>query len=870
MFSFSPSLPLSISSVKTALMEFKKQEQERFSHSTINTLIANRSTFYDQLLFQLWQQFELDKQSLCLVAVGGYGREEMFPLSDLDILILNQGDLSEKVRCQIGEFFQFLWDCGFEVGSSVRTVSECIEEGKKEITIATNLLESRYLTGEKILFDDLQTKVFQPDFWDLETFFNAKMAEKKARYTRYHNTAYNLEPDIKYSVGGLRDLHLIYWIALHHSKAKTLGEILRSGFIYPEEYEELVRAQQFLFKVRFALHLILKRYDNRLLFDRQVKVAELLGFKGEGNEAVEQLMKRFFHSLQTIRLICEMLTHHYQEHYLKTQENNTALLKQISLDERFYLQNNSICLYDPWVFQKYPESILQLFWHLTEHPDANIHSETLRKLHLALGRLPCYLSEIPQLRTLFLAITKQPNAIKKAFVPMHKYGVLQAYIPAWKGIVGLMQFDLFHNYTVDEHTLQVLLKLESFLKTETEPDHPVCCELFQNMENRTLLYLAALFHDIAKGRGGSHAELGAVDMVEFAQLHGFNEQESELMSWLVKSHLLMSDTAQRRDIHDPDVILHFTEQVKEQAKLNGLVCLTVADICATNLTLWNTWKRSLLATLFDYASKQLTQGMAKPLNNEELEQQNKENALKILQSQQLYLGGNNPKPAFWADCPVEYFLRNTPKRLAWHAGLLVDFAEDVLVKISNRFTQGGTEVFIYSKDRPNLFNRIVSVISNKNLSIHDAQIVTTSEGEALDTLIVTELDGSTLKFDRRRLLEQGLTKALKEDKAIKLNATANKKLQLFSVKTEIRFLNLEKTQQTELEITALDKAGLLAEISQIFADLKLNLLNAKISTKGEKAEDFFILSNQYNQALTTEEREQLQKCLLDKLNTRIC
>ena len=856
---FSPTLssPLTPSAVKIERENLKQFELENFSCYSIFELIENRCDFYDALLIQLWQEMELsEQQEISLIAVGGYGRRDMFPLSDLDFLILVEQTPIPEIEEKITQFIQFLWDCGFEVGNSVRTLAQCESEGKQDITIATNLLEARFLTGNRPHFDALNELVKRADFWSKEDFFNAKVQEQIERYQRYHNTAYNLEPDIKYSPGGLRDLHLLYWVALRHSGALTLEAILQSGFIYPQEYQQLQESRAFLFKVRFALHLILKRYDNRLLFDRQIKVSELLGFRGEGNPAVEKMMKCFFQALHRISLISNLLIQHYRENVLSS--NQTTVIDQ--LDDDFQLINQSLCLRNSFVFQEKPARILDLFFYLTQYEHANIHSDTLRQLQISLEQLPQKLCEIPAAREKFLRLFNQPNAIKRAFMPMHQYGVLTAYLPQWQAIEGLMQFDLFHIYTVDEHTLRVMLKLESFLSKGSAQEHPIAHRIFSQFSDRTLLYIAALFHDIAKGRGGDHAELGAVDVADFAQLHGLDRREIDTLAWLVQSHLLMSITAQRRDIHDPEVVMNFAEAVQNQVRLDYLTCLTVADICATNGNLWNSWKRSLFASLYEFTGRQFSQGMKELLDYSEKSAENRKLAQQILTQDYSDIAPISIEK-LWTRCPEDYFVRNTPKQIAWHTSLLVDFVEALLVKISNRFSLGGTEVFIYCQDQPHLFNKVVSTIGAKKFSIHDAQIITTQDGYVFDSFIITELNGELVEFDRRRELEQALTVALQSEKLPALSIVPNRQLQHFTVQTDVRFLHENKKEHTEMELVALDKPGLLAQVSQIFTELNLNLLNAKITTVGEKAEDFFILTNQFGQALDSQQREILRNVL---------
>ncbi len=861
LFPYHTESPLTPAAVKLQREHLKEWERQHFAEYVVFDLIDNRTQFYDLLLKQLWWQFGLECSTLTLIATGGYGRREMFPLSDLDFLILSEGTRDEQTEEKIAQFVQFLWDCGFDVGHSVRSLVECEREGKQDITIATNLLESRYLSGNSALFTALQALLKSADFWSMADFFNAKVQEQLERYQRYHNTGYNLEPDLKYSPGGLRDLHLLYWIALRHTGEMTLTGILQSGFIYPTEYQQLLESQEFLFKVRFALHLILKRYDNRLLFDRQIKVAQLLGFEEEGNRGVETMMKRFFQALSCISRLSDILIKHYREHFLTRHYD---LLIEY-LDEDFQLINHNLCLRKPQVLCKQPERILDLFFYLTQYPQAQIHPETLRQLQIALDSLTIKLSELPLAREKFIRLFNQPQAIRRAFLPMHQYGVLSAYLPQWQAIAGLMQFDLFHIYTVDEHTLQVMLKLENLLSENAVQEHPIAHRIFSQLQDRSLIYSAALFHDIAKGRGGDHAELGAEDIAEFAVLHGFDARESDTMQWLVRAHLLMSVTAQRRDIYDPEVVLDFAGKVKNRVRLDYLTCLTIADICATNGTLWNSWKRSLFTALYDATAEQLQQGMEWQWDNAERIAENRQGALAILQQEQSHLSLATIDD-LWARCPDEYFLRNSAKQIAGHTALLADFTGDVLVKITNRFSSGGTEVFVYCHDQARLFNKVVSTIGTKNLSIHDAQILTSDDGYVFDSFIITELNGELVKFDRRRDLEQTLTAVLEGGKVPSPPFVPSRQLRHFQVQTDVRFLKENKPEHTELELVALDKPGLLAQISQIFADLALNLRNAKITTVGEKAEDFFILTNAQGQALSAEERQQLADVLYRALD----
>lgn len=848
-------------SLKIELIRFNEQQKRDFSQIAVIELLSQRSLFYDDLLHRLWQESELGlRQDLALIAVGGYGRQEMFPLSDLDILVLSRNPVDEITQGQLNQLFNLLWDGGLQLGTAVRTVEQCLVIGKEELSVATNMLESRFLLGDQTLWQQLMQQLNQQDFWPIETFFTAKMAEKKARYARYHNTGYNLEPDLKHSPGGLRDLHLLAWIMLRHAKINTLEALHTHGILYKEEYEELHHAQEVLFQMRFALHLQLKRYDNRLRFDRQLQLSEQLGFCGEGNQPVEQMMKRFFQATQSISQLTQLLLDQFEQQIISPSQKNEQ--KQ-PLDRYFSLYEQQLVCELPEIFSREPARILDLFYYLTEYPSIKVQPDTLRLLRLALRRLTQPMCHDPNARQRFLQLFSQPNSIQRAIVPMHQLGVLTAYLPQWRGIQGLMQFDLFHIYTVDEHTIRVMLNLEQFLCPDNQDQFPLCCRLFPELTHqRALIYFSALFHDIAKGRDGDHAVEGAKDMRMFAQLHGFNHLDTEFMVWLVEQHLTMSITAQRRDIHDPAVIRQFAAIVANPTALSALTCLTVADIHGTHDTLWNDWKRTLFSQLYQFTLTQLAEGetVSQPQIQAAAHRQAAIEQIKFVldaeQQQRLDL--------FWQQCPLAYFLRNTPTQLVWHALHYLKKAQLPLVLVSNQYARGATEIFIHCHDQPQLFARMAHTLSRKKISIHDAQIITGENGAVLDSFIVTELNGKALSSERLVEIQTALLTTLRnQQKGIKILKQPSKH-RSFKQKTRLRFLDSEQSA-TAFELFTLDREGLLAQIADIFNRLNLNLLNAKITTIGERVEDFFVVNTAEHQPLNTALKQQLQHYLLTEL-----
>ena len=856
--------PLSLEALRQELEHFTAQQKQLFSqHAPVTELVLARSNFIDSLLQRLWQHFGLDRHSeLALIAVGGYGRGELHPLSDVDILLLSWHELDEATGKTVSEFLTFLWDLKLEVGHSVRTLEDCIKIGQEDLTVATNLQESRLLCGNQETYQCLEEQINSGKFWPSEEFYRAKLQEQKARHARYHDTTYNLEPDIKSSPGGLRDIHTLSWVARRHFGATSLLEMSRFGFLTDAEYRELVECQDSLWRIRFALHCELRRYDNRLTFAHQASVAKQLGYTGEGNRPVEMMMKEFYRTLRRVSELNKMLLQLFDQAILNKGQATEATV----LDDDFQLRGHLIEATKPALFQARPETILDMFLHIARNSGIEgIAAPTLRQLRTARRRLNRFLVDIPAARKKFMDLVREPNALHKAFRLMHRHGVLSAYLPQWSQIVGQMQFDLFHVYTVDEHSIRLLKNLNKFNDQDNRQLHPICCEVYPRIIKKEILILAAIFHDIAKGRPGDHSELGGVDAYDFCIQHGLSRPEANLVKWLVNKHLLMSVTAQRRDIYDPEVVTDFAMEVRDEERLDYLICLTVADICATNQELWNSWKRTLLAELYYSAQKALRRGLENPPDVRERIRHNQQMASAILRSH-----GFTPREieVLWQRFKADYFLRHTHKQIAWHAEAILthDDPDKPLILLSKKPTRGGTEVFVYSKDKAKLFALVVSELDKKNLSVHDAQIMNSKDGYALDTFMVLDPSGKALSENRHHSVRRALVNALIHMKSERKKKRPPHKLLHFNVKTRVNFLPTKTGKKTMMELVALDMPGLLARVGSEFARQNVSLQAAKITTIGERAEDFFILVNEDGKQLTEEQQQQLKSALIARID----
>jgi len=858
---------LSSSEICLLSQSFNVWLQEQFSFEESADLIAARADFVDHVLTKLWSQHQLDEYQISLIAVGGYGRGELHPHSDVDLLLLTQSKVDKVLEEKISAFITQLWDVKLDIGHSVRSVQECIKQAIKDVTVATNLMEMRLVSGNEALAQQLQPLLNEDTFWTSKKFFIAKREEQERRHQQYHGAAYTLEPNLKANPGALRDIQTIGWVAKRHFAADSLEELVEHDYLTRNEFFELLECQNYLWRMRFALHFVAGRSENRLLFDYQADVATLMGFGDQGKAAVERMMKRFFRIIGRVAELNTMLLQHFEQAILRQDET----VKITTIDKDFYYSNGLIQSDNTRIFMN-PVKIIKIFLLIAQHSEIKgIHSQILRLLRNARRRLISGLCDYAESRRLFIEIIRHPRGLGLAFTLMHRHSILSAYLPEWRSIVGQMQFDLFHAYSVDEHSYRLIKNLYRFSQPEHNHQFPLCSKIVQRNRKPEVLFLAGVFHDIAKGRGGDHAELGAIDALAFSKTHKLNDHDGRMISWLVKHHLLMSVTAQRRDISDERVIQTFGEIVRDEAHLDFLYCLTVADMRATNESLWNGWKANLLEELYFNTKQAFRRGLEKPVDLRSKIRENKRLAIELLTAVDIE---KSEVSALWHDFKSDYFLRYTPEQISWHGQNILSHKNDSpLVIISPIPYRGGTQVFIYTKVHNAIFASTVALLTTKKLSIHDAKIITSKSGYTLNTFVVLDQRGKAIKdIERTAEIAHSITKTLTEKTLTEKTLTQikiqpiSKRLKHFKTPTRVSFIKINGKRGSLLEIVSADRPGLLAIISQIFRDKNINIHSAKITTFGEKIEDVFTISNSNNQALTADEQAELSKTLFEELS----
>jgi [protein-PII] uridylyltransferase len=859
-----------IAAFRQALTDGDARLKQRFhDDEPVERLVRDRARLVDALLRNAWTlHVGPYVREVALIAVGGYGRGELNLCSDIDIMILLPKSEASPWQSSLERFLTFMWDIGLEVGHSVRTIDDCQRESAADVSVATTMIEARLLMGPDGLFEAMRRALAPERVWPTREFFEAKVAEQTARHHRYHDTAYNLEPNVKSSPGGLRDIQTIGWVAKRHFGADSLDGLVEHGFLTKSELRKLKTAQSYLWKVRFALHVLTNRREDRLLFDHQIRLAKMFGYEDATYTlAVEQFMQRYYRTAMDVSLLNEMLLQLFREAILT--DPNVA---PQPVNPRFQIRNDFLEITSDDVFDRYPSALLELFVVIEQQPGIRgVRASTIRELTRHLWLIDEEFRQHPRNHRLFFEILSAPTGVTHELRRMNLYGVLGRYIPAFGRIVGRMQYDLFHAYTVDAHTLFVVSNLRRFAMQKYDHEFPQLSRLMQSLPKPELAYLAAIFHDIAKGRGGDHSELGAVDAEAFCLEQGLSRYDARLVAWLVRNHLVLSVTAQKKDISDPKIIHEFAKLVGDQVHLDYLYVLTVADVRGTNPKLWNNWKASLFAEFHERTRQALRRGVESPIDQDELIAETQARARELI----IRDGLDEPAlQAVWQRFTDAYFLRHAPEEIAWHTRMLSerDVADPTsLVSVRQQSGRGGTGISTYTPQTQHSFARTTALLDQLGLNIVDARITPTADGFSLDVYHVLEDTGAEIGDPVRiRDIEQQLAHALArpDDATVTVTRRAPRQVRMFSTPTQITFSEDPVNQRTIVELIAGDRPGLLSQVAKAFMAEHVDIYTSKIMTVGERAEDVFYVSDESRRPLSSEARQRLAQRLTESLDRR--
>lgn len=798
----------------------------------VEQLLTQLTINVDAALTKAWRTFDLP-ESAALVAVGGYGRGEQFPHSDVDVLILLEQAPDPALQTMLEELIQLLWDTGLEIGHSIRTIAECLSESAADITIQTSLLEARLVVGSSKQFQLLKERCAAA--MDARAFFQAKTLELHQRHAKYEDTPYSLEPNCKESPGGLRDLQVILWVAKAAGLGDSWSKLAERGLLTATEARQLVQKERALKDVRIRLHIIANRREDRLVFDIQTAIAESVGFRNSATRrASEYLMQRYYRAAKTVTQLNVILLQNIEAQLFP------QMISPVAINQHFNEVNGFIDIAADDTFEVTPSAMLEVFLLLSLHAELKgISARTLRALWNSRSRIDHQFRQDPVNRALFLQILQAPQGITHALRLMNQTSILGGYLPNFRRIVGQMQHDLFHVYTVDQHIMMVVRNVRRFMLSEHAHEYPFCSQLAANFAQPWLLYIAALFHDIAKGRGGDHSQLGMEDARAFCVDHGLSDEETELVVFLVENHLTMSQVAQKRDLSNPIVIADFARVVKDERHLTALYLLTVADIRGTSPKVWNAWKGKLLEDLYRLSLRVL--GGDAPSVDRELKNRQEE-ALKMLR---LYGLSDKVHEALWQQLDVAYFLRHDATDIAWQTRVLCDQIDSPVPVVKCRLSPigAGLQIAVYVKDQPDLFVRICNYFANKNFSILDAKIHTTLHGYALDTFLVIEPAFADSYRDLISLIEHELTHVLQAQIALSppSKGRLSRLCRIFPATPTVDLRPDERGRYYLLTVSANDRNGLLYSIASVLAKYKVNLHTAKVMTLGERVEDVFLV-----------------------------
>jgi [protein-PII] uridylyltransferase len=825
-------------------------------------LVHARAWFVEQLLLLAWKKLVPFVDELSLVAVGGYGRGELHPHSDIDLLILLGDDMGDdSPKEEIEAFVQLLWDAGFYLGHSVRTAAECAEDAEADVVTTTTFMESRLLAGSRELLARMLEAVSSEHIWSGKAFFEAKSEEQQQRHTRFHQTAYNLEPNIKEGPGGLRDIQMISWVTRRHFGARTLHGLVENGVITEREHDDLVGGQRLLWRIRYALHLLAGRGEDRLLFDYQRQIAERFGFKDSATAlAVEQFMQLYYRTVMRLERLNESLLQLLQEIL-----SPRAPAEVRELTGEFRVRNGYLEPSSDTVFVRRPAALMDMFVLLaSEESLRGVTAATIRAIRHHLYLVDDEFRQSEEVNRLFLALLQQPEGVYTQLQRMNRYGLLAAYLPAFGNIVGRMQYDLFHVYTVDQHTLFVVRNLRRFAYGKYKERFPHCRAVFKRIAKPELLYLAAIFHDIAKGRGGDHSELGEIDAEAFCARLDIEPAERKMVAWLVRYHLLMSQTAQRKDLSDPLNIQKFAETVGNTRYLDHLYLLTVADIAGTSPKLWNNWKNKLLWDLYLAAGEALRRGLENPIKRATRIRETRAAALSRLLRRAVDPERIN---ALWETLPEYAFWRLSPDQLVWTTEIVVqDPSKEQQIAVRPVQPHGVSELLVCVPDHDGLFAGITSVLDEMGLDVMSARVLTTNDARSYDLFQLMDQHGDIInEVDAAELVSRLEVATSEERPRAPVSRKLPRRLRHFTSPPVVRFADDPDKAGTVLRLECNDQPGLLSRVAAAIYSQNVQVHNARIATFGERVEDTFLVSDSDHQPLTPAAMEGLAKAVRDYL-----
>lgn len=849
---------MSITDYKNVIQDADNYFNKNFTHVAIDEIVKLRADFFDILLTHLWECADLASDNLSLNAVGGYGRQTLHLHSDIDICVLFNKKLSATEETKIGEFFTHLWDIGLELGNSVLALSE-VDKACEDITIATSLFEIRHLTGPNSHAKQVIERLYGDELWSSEDFFKAKFSEQDERHKKAQGSAFSLEPNLKNSPGGMRDIQTLIWVTRKYFAAEDMAALRRFGFFTADEYAELLESEHFIWRARWALHAAAQRSENRLLIGLQSDVARLMGFGDNSHLAIEKMMRQLYRAMRRISELNLMLLQYFKDEILVQTDK-----KSVVLNQHFEINGRQINARHDDVFVD-RKQLIALFIHIAENANDidGISPQTIRLIRQVRRRLLGDLQDFHSCRKEFISLFRHPQGMGLALSLMHRHGILASYLPQWREIVGQMQFDLYHVYPVDEHTHKLLKNLFSMSGKQDNPSLAQPSAVYKSIENKEVLLLAALFHDLGKGRGGDHSELGAVDALQFAKFHELKPSQAKVIAWLVQNHLLLSLSSQRLDIYDPSEVKNLAKAIGTKARLDALYCLTVADIKATNDDLWTNWKATLLRDLYLSISYALRNGLENVLEQRTIVREHKNEALELM--------GLTETPdvikQLWKRLPLSFFSNAQPTDIARYSKAMTQYPADrALILLDDSSTKGSSDLFVYMKDKPGLFVTLFNTLASLQISVQQANISKTKDGYVVESLKILDYDDHPIRTaGRRDRIKQKLKQVLFENRKLP-KQRLNSNIGSFVSEAKVEFLHSRKKDRTLISVTALDNPQFMSHFCNGFRLFELNIHSAKITTVGEQVDNVFLVSDKEGQSLDDENKQALKSFFVDIIN----